>query len=151
MPSPDVHVGSVVHVLTGCDMAEFDAWEMFSPDENSEYEEDVSTGLSSEEEYESIYSQDDSSLSKSETSDFDDEPADVDDDDCQYLTSVGGGDSELELASDTSSELESTPSSCDLAVPLRPQASMDPLLCKNSVITETESCLLLLQYYLRYI
>ena len=129
-------------------MAEFDAWEMFSPDENSEYEEDISTGLSSEEEYESICSQDDSSLSKSETSDFDD----VDDDDCQYLTSVdGGGDAELELASDTSSESESPPSSCDLAVPLRPQASMDPLLCKNSVITETESCLLLLQYYLRYI
>ena len=129
-------------------MAEFDAWEMFSPDENSEYEEDISTGLSSEEEYESICSQDDSSLSKSETSDFDDEPAD----DCQYLTSVdGGGDAELELASDTSSESKSTPSSCDLAVPLRPQASMDPLLCKNSVITETESCLLLLQYYLRYI
>ena len=131
-------------------MAEFDAWEMFSPDENSEYEEDISTGLSSEE-YETIYSQDDSSLSKSETSDFDDEP-DIDDDDCQYLMSVdGGGDAELELASDTSSESESTLSSCDLAVPLRPQVSMDPLLCKNSVINETESCLLLLQYYLRYI
>lgn len=153
--SSTVHVlnsegaSSRVRVLT--DMAEFDTGERFSFDEDSECEEDStldskSTGLSSEEDYESICSQNKSLGEKiHEISDLDDDSAnECDNDHLMYVDD--SEDSKLELATDTWSE--STLNSCDLAV-LEPQASMDPLVCKDSVITETESCLLLLQYSLR--